>query len=127
MARKLSKIVTKKKENLIIQPRKIRIHPKSLIRKKIITEEKNPFVVERSAIQRDTLKILSTKESLEGKYCNIAVIKHTTREFIIDFIFNVEEHTSLVSRVITNPKHAKEIYEVLGINIKQYEDNYGKI
>ncbi len=71
--------------------------------------------------------VLSTNELLQGKYCNVGVIKHTLREFILDFILTVDNRSTLVSRVITSPAHAREIYEALGKNIERYEKTHGKI
>ena len=69
----------------------------------------------------------ATVETLNGVYCNVAQIKHTPREFMLDFIMGVDGHHSLVSRVITNPAHAKEIVEALATNIAQYEKKHGEI
>lgn len=66
-------------------------------------------------------------QDLKGKYCNLAMIKHTEREFIFDFFLSIDNHNFLSSRVITNPKHAKEICDVLANNLKRYENRYGQI
>ena len=62
-------------------------------------------------------------EQLSGNYCNRAIINHSQREFVFDFLFSVHENTVLASRIITNPQHAKQIYETLGKNIKADEEN----
>lgn len=69
----------------------------------------------------------ASPELLKGAYCNIATIKHTPREFLMDFVWGVENQHSLVARVITSPAHAKEISEALAKNIAQYEKKYGEI
>jgi hypothetical protein len=66
-------------------------------------------------------------EQLQGKYCNVAVIQHTKREFVFDYILRVGNNGVFVSRIITSPEHAKAIYDVLGKNIQQYENTFGKI
>jgi hypothetical protein len=66
-------------------------------------------------------------EMLHGSYCNVAQIKHTPREFVLDFIMGVDNHHSLVSRVLTSPGHAKEIADALMLNIAQYENKFGEI
>jgi hypothetical protein len=71
--------------------------------------------------------ILATGELLSGKYCNVALIKHTPREFVFDFLLAIENERVLISRIITNPKHAKKVHEVLGNNIKKYEEQHGTI
>ena len=66
-------------------------------------------------------------EEFRGKYCNVAVIKHTEREFVFDFLLLLDSQSVLSSRIITNPKHAKQISEVLSNNIKIYEKHFGQI
>jgi hypothetical protein len=71
--------------------------------------------------------ILATGELQLGRYCNVAVIHHTNREFVLDFVWRLDSASILASRVITSPQHAKEIYEVLGQNIQKFEKQYGAI
>ena len=73
-----------------------------------------------------TIQYLQGNELL-GRYCNLAIINHTPREFIIDFVLNVGPDNLLESRIITSPQHVKKFHEVLGNNIKKYEENFGKI
>lgn len=69
----------------------------------------------------------ASQDMLKGTYCNVATIKHTTREFILDFVLGVDNLHTLVSRVITSPAHAKQLAEVLTQNIAQYEKRFGEI
>jgi len=73
------------------------------------------------------LLAIETSLTAQGKYCNVASIKHSLREFIFDFIWSIENRNLLTARIITNPGHAKEIYEALGKNIEHYEKAHGKI
>jgi len=66
-------------------------------------------------------------EQLSGNYSNRALISHSQREFVFDFLLFVQESTVFVSRIITNPQHAKQIYKALGSNIKEYEKRFGEI
>lgn len=94
------------------------------------TEKRTPKQKAKKAVSRalePTAPLYTTNELLQGKYCNVGVVKHTPREFIFDFIWTVENHNLLASRIITNPAHAKELYEALGKNIDRYEKTYGKI
>ena len=69
----------------------------------------------------------ASKDELLGKYCNFGVIRHTNREFILDFIWTLDDHSILASRLITSPQHAKMIHKALGNNIRQFEKKHGKI
>lgn len=74
-----------------------------------------------------TVMIEASKETLMGKYCNVAMIHHTELEFCMDFIWNLGNQQLLASRVITSPQHAKKLYRALKDNIEKYENDFGKI
>lgn len=73
------------------------------------------------------MEIQAHREKLQGGYSNFALIHHTRREFVIDFIWRLENYSALVSRVITSPEHARELYVALGRNIERYEESFGEI
>ncbi len=62
-----------------------------------------------------------------GVYCNNMIITHSKEEFIMDFLMMAPGGGALVSRVIMSPGHMKRTLAALQTNIKNYEDNYGKI
>ena len=70
------------------------------------------------------LQIMAREPDILGKYCNLAIIRHTNREFVFDFVWGVENERILVSRIITSPAHAKELHKVLGANIERYEKKF---
>ena len=94
-------------------------------KKNVNLEKKEPS--QQQEIVSDNVRVLADKDVLSGNYSNVAVIHHTKREFVLDFVFAIASQHSLVSRVITSPQHIKKIHEVLGENIKQYEKNFGEI
>ena len=97
------------------------------VAKKRAKKKKRRVVAALAESSPAEISVLSTTEMLSGVYCNIATIKHTPREFLMDFIWGVENQHSLVARVITSPGHAKEISEALAKNIAQFEKKYGEI
>lgn len=64
---------------------------------------------------------------LEGRYSNFAMLRHSPREFIMDFMFRMESTNVLISRIIASPQYAKEIHDALGRNIEHFEKEYGEI
>jgi hypothetical protein len=72
-------------------------------------------------------QIIATPELTKGDYCNVANIKHTEREFVMDFILGIDNQYTLVSRVLTSPAHMKKLAEVIAGNIASYEKSYGVI
>lgn len=75
----------------------------------------------------EVLKVIAKSEDLVGGYSNLAIIKHSQREFILDFLLRLDDSNRLVSRIITNPHHAKAIHKALGQNIENYEKEHGPI
>lgn len=73
------------------------------------------------------LKVYSPHDRMQGVYSNYAVVQHTNREFVFDFIWRVPDYNALVSRIITSPELAKELITALERNIERYEKNFGKI
>ena len=98
---------------------------KKVSKKKVISHK----VVRRIPRKKELLipPVTVKSEQLSGNYCNRAIITHTQREFVFDFLFSVHENTVLASRVITNPQHAMQIYEALEKNMRDYEKKFGKI
>lgn len=75
------------------------------------------------------LNIELTPEVGAGTYANLAVISHSSSEFILDFI-NVMPglpKAKVQSRIILTPEHAKRLLVALQDNVKKYESNIGPI
>ena len=68
-------------------------------------------------------------EVAQGHYSNLAIISHSTSEFIIDFaaILPGLPKAKVKSRVILTPEHAKRLLYSLQENITRYESNIAKI
>lgn len=65
----------------------------------------------------------------EGNYSNLAIISHSTSEFIIDFatILPGVNKAKVKSRIILTPEHAKRLLYSLQENITRYESDIAKI
>lgn len=68
-------------------------------------------------------------EVAQGNYSNLAIISHSTSEFILDFatILPRLPKAKVRSRIILTPEHAKRLLMSLQENIQRYESNIGKI
>ena len=66
---------------------------------------------------------------LEEVYSNLAVIAHSSSEFVIDFIRVMPNmpKSKVKSRIIMNPEHAKRLLVALSQNIEKYEQQFGEI
>lgn len=65
----------------------------------------------------------------DGVYSNMALITHSSAEFIFDFLRLLpgRRQPKVVSRVILAPEHAKRLLMALQENISKYERSFGKI
>ena len=68
-------------------------------------------------------------EVAQGHYSNLAIISHSTSEFIIDFaaVLPGLPKAKVKSRIILTPEHAKRLLMSLQDNITRYESNMGQI
>lgn len=65
----------------------------------------------------------------QGNYANLAVISHSTSEFVLDFaaVLPGVPKAKVKSRIILAPEHAKRLLLSLQENIGRYETNVGRI
>ncbi len=65
----------------------------------------------------------------QGRYANLAVISHSSSEFVIDFaaIMPGIPKARVHSRIILTPEHAKRLLMSLQDNITRYESNVSRI
>ena len=68
-------------------------------------------------------------EVAQGQYANLAIIAHSTSEFILDFAEMLPgmPKAKVKSRVILTPEHAKRLLLSLQENVGRYESNVAKI
>ena len=62
---------------------------------------------------------------IEGRYANYFNIGFNAFEFVLDFgqHFAESDEAELYTRIITNPRSAKELLETLRVSIDEYEEN----
>ncbi|MBQ5997013.1 MAG: DUF3467 domain-containing protein [Bacteroidales bacterium] len=65
----------------------------------------------------------------EGTYANLAIITHSSSEFILDFVRMMPgmPKAPVMSRIILAPEHAKRLLRAMQDNIAKYEAAYGPI
>lgn len=78
---------------------------------------------------QNQLNINLSEEVAQGIYSNLAVINHSSSEFIIDYIRVMPgvPKADVKSRVILTPEHAKRFLKALQDNIEKYEQMHGEI
>jgi len=78
---------------------------------------------------QNQIQIELPEEVSEGAYANLAIITHSSSEFIVDFIRMVPgvPKAKVKSRIILTPEHAKRLLLALNDNINQFEKLHGSI
>ncbi|MDD3040820.1 DUF3467 domain-containing protein [Bacteroides sp.] len=75
------------------------------------------------------LQIELKEEIAQGTYANLAIITHSSSEFILDFVRVMPgiPKAGVQSRIILSPEHAKRLLHALEDNIAKYEHVFGAI
>ncbi len=75
-------------------------------------------------IEKKQISVELPDEVAEGIYSNMAVISHSSTEFILDFlrIMPNSPKAKVKSRIILTPEHAKRLLRALADNIEKFEE-----
>ena len=75
------------------------------------------------------LQIELKEEVAEGTYSNLAIIAHSSSEFVLDFVRMMPgiAKAKVKSRIIMTPEHAKRLALALHDNLMRYEAQFGEI
>ena len=75
------------------------------------------------------LQIELKEDIAQGIYANLAVITHSSSEFIVDFVRVMPgmPKAGVKSRIVLAPEHAKRLLRALEENIGKYERVFGEI
>ncbi|MFW6259379.1 MAG: DUF3467 domain-containing protein [Tangfeifania sp.] len=79
--------------------------------------------------KQQQLNIELSEDVAQGIYSNLAVITHSSSEFVVDFVRIMPgvPKANVKSRVILTPEHAKRLLMALQDNIKKFESLHGPI
>lgn len=79
--------------------------------------------------KKQQLDIELNHDIAQGTYANLAIISHSSSEFIVDFVRIMPgiPKAEVKSRIILTPEHAKRLMFALQDNILKYEQTNGKI
>lgn len=75
------------------------------------------------------LNIELPEEIAQGIYSNLAIITHSSSEFVLDFVRIMPgvPKAKVKARVVLTPEHAKRLLYALQDNIKKFEAMHGSI
>ena len=84
---------------------------------------------EKAKTNNNQINIELSEEIAEGVYANLAMIAHSSSEFVIDFIRLMPgvPKAKVKSRIVITPEHAKRLLIALEDNVNKYESTFGEI
>jgi len=84
---------------------------------------------EEKKTKKTQINIELKEDIAQGIYSNLAVITHSSAEFVIDFVRVMPgvPKAEVKSRIILTPEHAKRLLLALQDNIAKYESAHGEI
>ena len=79
--------------------------------------------------KNNQLQIELKEDVAKGTYANLAIITHSTSEFIIDFVYVLPglPKAGVQSRIVMTPENAKRLMYALQDNMIKYERNFGTV
>ncbi len=85
--------------------------------------------MEEQLKKNNQLNIELSEEVAQGVYSNLAIITHSSAEFVLDFVRIMPgvPKAKVKSRIILTPEHAKRLLGALKDNLAKYEAVYGKV
>lgn len=74
--------------------------------------------------ENNEISIELSEEMAEGVYANLAIVTHSSTEFVLDFIRVMPgvPKAKVKSRIILTPEHAKSLLRVLEDNISRFDE-----
>ena len=75
------------------------------------------------------LNINLSPEVAEGTYSNLAIVAHSSSEFVVDFVRMMpgQKNANVQSRIIMTPENTKKLLFALQENVVKYEKQFGSI
>lgn len=79
--------------------------------------------------QQEQINIELDETVAEGIYSNLAIINHSSSEFVLDFVSIMPgiPKAKVKSRIVLTPQHAKRLLRAIGENIHRFEAAHGEI
>lgn len=79
--------------------------------------------------QQEQINIELDESIAEGVYSNLAIINHSSSEFVLDFVSIMPglPKAKVKSRIVLTPQHTKRLIKALADNVHRFEVAHGEI
>ena len=83
----------------------------------------------QNQLNQNQLNIELKEDIAQGIYSNLAIISHSSSEFVLDFVRIMPgiPKAEVKSRIILTPEHAKRLLLALGDNLGKFEAVHGPV
>ena len=80
-------------------------------------------------MEEQKLNINLSPEVAEGSYSNLAIVAHSSSEFVVDFVRMMpgQKSANVQSRIIMTPENTKKLLFALQENVVKYEKQFCSI
>ena len=80
-------------------------------------------------LNKNQINIELKEEIAQGVYSNLAIISHSSSEFVLDFVRIMPgmPKAEVKSRIILTPEHAKRLLLALNENMGKFESTHGQV
>lgn len=80
-------------------------------------------------MENQQIEIELNEEIAQGIYANLAILTHSSSEFVMDFVRIMPgvPKAKVKSRIIMTPENAKRLLMALQDNVSKFESQFGKI
>ena len=80
-------------------------------------------------MSRSKRKNSKRKQGVRGQYANHFRVGHNAYEFVIDFgqLYEGDDKALILTRIITSPRYAKDLRNILSESLDTYEQTFGPI
>ncbi|MDR1865919.1 MAG: DUF3467 domain-containing protein [Bacteroidales bacterium] len=84
---------------------------------------------DKNSNAKNQINIELKEDIAQGIYSNLAIISHSSSEFVVDFVRIMPgvPKAEVKSRIILTPEHAKRLLLALGDNMAKYEAKNGQV
>ncbi len=85
--------------------------------------------MEDNKAKKNQINIELKEDIAQGTYSNLAIITHSSSEFVLDFVRVMPgiPKAEVKSRIILTPEHAKRLLHALTDNIEKFEKMHGPV
>lgn len=77
--------------------------------------------------QPQEIRLKINDDQLKGSYANAMKVSYNQEAFVLDFAHITPPQGIVTARIVTSPRHLKQMINAFQNSLKLYEERFGKI